>query len=131
MKTCKCCGQEKELDSYYRHRSGNPYAYCKSCHRDRQQEWKRRNPGKHREFVWRNKYGIDLTSEQYEEMHRLQKGLCKICGRPEPASGRRLAVDHSHVTGEIRGLLCTKCNTTVGWVEMHPALITYLERKTP
>ncbi len=79
-----------------------------------------------RESQWKTR-GIVFTSEQYEEMHTAQGGVCKICERPEPVSGRRLAVDHNHETGKVRGLLCTKCNTTAGWVEMHPNLITYLK----
>lgn len=130
VKTCKQCGQVKALDAYYLYsNTGKPYAFCKSCHSARRNQWAKDNPDKHRAFNWRNKYGIDFTPEQYESMHKLQGGVCKICGRPEPASGRRLAVDHDHRTGEVRGLLCTKCNTTVGWVEMHPALIAYLAKE--
>jgi Recombination endonuclease VII. len=68
-----------------------------------------------------------MTSDAYDMLLLSQEGKCKICARPEPVSGRRLAVDHDHQTGEVRGLLCTKCNTTVGWVEMHPNLNAYLK----
>lgn len=114
------------MGEFYRYKSGTPYRYCKACHKARTAKWHRANPNVTRSSRWRHKYGIDLTVEQYDEMHDLQAGLCKICGRAESASGRRLAVDHDHETGAIRGLLCTKCNTTVGWVELHPGLLTYL-----
>lgn len=42
-----------------------------------------------------------------------QGGRCAICRR-EPEQGRRLAVDHDHATGEVRGLLCKACNTALG-----------------
>lgn len=40
----------------------------------------------------------------------LQRGACATCG----ASGRKLVVDHDHVTGLVRGLLCRSCNSTEG-----------------
>ncbi len=43
-----------------------------------------------------------------------QDGKCMICKKP-PRS-RKLAVDHNHQTGEVRSLLCTKCNTALGLV---------------
>jgi len=68
------------------------------------------------------KYGI--TAEQYEEMNRLQGGRCLICGQAERGTRRgipkTLAVDHDHDTGEIRGLLCSKCNTAIGLLDDDP-----------
>lgn len=59
------------------------------------------------------KYG--LTLETYDLILQKQRGVCSICNSPESAmAGRSLAVDHSHVSGEVRGLLCTKCNTALG-----------------
>jgi hypothetical protein len=49
-----------------------------------------------------------LTLKQYDQMFTTQGGVCAICGEPELT--RRLAVDHDHKTGEVRGLLCSKCN---------------------
>lgn len=51
------------------------------------------------------KYG--LTPEEYQSLCDKQNGRCAICGGRE---SRRLAVDHCHETGEIRGLLCSGCN---------------------
>ena len=52
------------------------------------------------------KYG--LTQKQYEYMWKLHKGLCWICNRPPKKV--RLNIDHDHVTGRVRGLLCFRCN---------------------
>lgn len=63
-------------------------------------------------------YGVDAT--RYQEMLREQKGVCAICSQPEKitdnASGKSkdLAVDHDHVTGAVRALLCSACNTAIG-----------------
>lgn len=51
-------------------------------------------------------YGI--TAARYDEILRLQGRRCAICGN-QPRS-MRLAVDHDHKTGEVRGLLCKRCN---------------------
>ena len=64
-----------------------------------------------------NKFGI--TTEQYEEMLQKQNGVCAICNHPEVAKHKSgitlsLAVDHNHITGQIRGLLCHKCNRAIG-----------------
>jgi hypothetical protein len=56
---------------------------------------------------------FDLTPEQYTEMLESQNGVCSICKQPE--NGKSLAVDHCHKTGEIRGLLCGKCNRGLGF----------------
>jgi Recombination endonuclease VII len=46
-------------------------------------------------------------------MREEQGGRCAICGR----ATERLLVDHCHVTGCVRGLLCYTCNTFLGWYE--------------
>ena len=60
----------------------------------------------------RKKYGITL--EQYEQLLHSQNGGCAICGRTEEPDGRRLAIDHCHTTGEVRGILCNNCNNGLG-----------------
>ncbi len=62
-----------------------------------------------RKYVKR--YGI--TIDEYDTLLRSQNGVCAICSR-EPVDGQRLAVDHDHKTGKVRGLLCFKCNTGLG-----------------
>jgi hypothetical protein len=60
-----------------------------------------------------------LTVEQYDKMHSDQNGVCAICSQPERSirggKVKFLAVDHCHYTGEIRGLLCSKCNPMLGY----------------
>jgi hypothetical protein len=60
-------------------------------------------------------FGIGL--EQYDKLFLAQEGRCAICGKHQTEFPRALAVDHNHETGEIRGLLCSKCNTSLVIVE--------------
>lgn len=53
-----------------------------------------------------------ITPDEYDAILAAQDGGCAICGRP-PREGKRLAVDHDHKTGYIRGLLCFVCNRRV------------------
>lgn len=53
------------------------------------------------------KYGMNF--EEYDNMIKLQKGVCAICKMP-PKDGKNLHIDHDHVTGIVRGLLCFRCN---------------------
>lgn len=57
------------------------------------------------------KYGI--TEEQYNEILRNQHGCCAVCKRPATDFKNRLAVEHDHTTGRIRGLACFQCNKFV------------------
>lgn len=52
------------------------------------------------------KYG--LTPDEFHALLEAQGGVCAICGGTD--TQRRLAVDHDHESGEVRGLLCSGCN---------------------
>lgn len=54
-----------------------------------------------------------LEPHEFDRMFNEQNGVCAICGK-ECASGKRLAIDHNHTTGRVRGLLCSNCNTSLG-----------------
>lgn len=81
----------------------------------------------------RQKYG--LTPEGYDAIHAKQKGLCAVCGKPEKTITakyhtvlnrrliRRLAVDHCHKTGKVRGLVCSNCNRGMGMFGDDPDLM--------
>lgn len=59
-------------------------------------------------------YGV--TVEQFQEMLEFQAGLCAMCCAPM-VPGRGTHIDHDHVTGKVRGLLCGTCNTSLGLFE--------------
>ena len=73
----------------------------------------RESKDKTRWYYIKKKYG--LSKEEYFKILAEQNGVCYICQRtPEKAQrgkrARHLSVDHDHVTGHVRGLLCTWCN---------------------
>ena len=72
--------------------------------RARGREWQRR---KRYEKV----YHISLAD--YDAMRKRQNGVCAICKR----SGQALCVDHCHACGKVRGLLCGKCNSVLGFCD--------------
>ena len=68
-----------------------------------------------RTYWLRKKYGI--TAEQFEQRLLEQNGKCFICSIDKSSSKKNLHVDHCHATGKIRGILCHRCNTKLGWFE--------------
>jgi hypothetical protein len=84
--------------------------------REKAAEWRERNRDRARYLDFRKhvvrKYGI--TMEQYEQFVAEHDNRCAICGSRQSRGHERLCVDHCHDTGEIRGLLCHRCNTAIG-----------------
>lgn len=74
-------------------------------------------------------YGITLT--QYNILFNKQEGKCAICKKHQLEFELKLAVDHCHKTGKVRGLLCTACNQAIGKfeekIENFNSAIKYLE----
>lgn len=72
---------------------------------------------------WRQmKHRYGLTLENYKKMLEDQGGVCKICKQP-CKSRSHLSVDHCHESGHIRGLLCDRCNTSIGKFDENPGLL--------
>ncbi len=64
-----------------------------------------------RAYLWAR---FKLRPDQYDAMLESQGGGCAICGASKCKTGKRLAVDHDHKTGAIRGILCAGCNQGLG-----------------
>lgn len=71
--------------------------------------------------------------QKYKQLIENQNNLCALCNRPETKVDKRinkvraLAIDHCHITGKVRGLLCFECNTALGKIERNlDRLLTYL-----
>lgn len=83
---------------------------------------------KKRSYNRLKKYGV--SQAEYDQMFENQEGKCLGCNRHQSKLTRNLCVDHCHTSGKIRGLLCYKCNSAIGYMEenidtMHN-LIKYL-----
>lgn len=70
------------------------------------------------EYNLKKKY--NLTVDEYTTLLKAQKGVCAICGEE---CTRRLAVDHNHTTGKVRGLLCNNCNRGIGHLQDNSNLL--------
>ena len=121
-KVCKLC-QEYAADYYAKRVTAGCCASCKTpttgksrCHVCLQ--------ASHRSKL--KAYG--LTADDYDRILRCQNGVCAICRKSEVTkhSGAtiRLAVDHDHRTGAVRGLLCSLCNRFLGLVGEDSSLIS-------
>ena len=84
--------------------------------------WYARNKDKHKDSVLKRMYGLPL--EEYTRILTAQGGTCGICKTAtEGNCGRQLSVDHNHSTGEVRGLLCGRCNSVLGFIDEHPGVL--------
>lgn len=145
------CQVVKPLDAFHTakgNRDGHSNR-CKACvaeyakqryqaNRDQVQAinkaWQDKNPDGQRSARYKVRFGI--TAADYDAKLASQGGVCAICGRPETKRNQSglmsLAVDHNHTTGQVRGLLCYRCNTTLGGLDedtaIMRAMIDYLHR---
>ncbi len=145
-KPCRKCGGTE------RYLSGNKP--CVRCLKEssalrsktKRKEWSRKNKEKinaynkeryhsltEEEKILRNrKYTVSqygLTLEEYDVILETQKGVCAICSE---APEGNLHIDHNHITNEVRGLLCGKCNRAIGLlnddVSLFSKAINYLNK---
>ena len=136
-RTCIDCGKRGSVDGFTRGRN-----VCIPCRAIRGRVWKSENPGRVSASRLRNaaatlareeirkatRKGLDPAVVQ---AHRERHGdTCDICGGPPIR--KSFAVDHDHITGVFRGLLCDHCNLALGLLKDDPirirAAARYLER---
>jgi hypothetical protein len=118
MKTCKRCFELKPVTEFCKNKRSKDglYSYCRPCSNDKTKAFysqlsdEKKDEYNHRGNL-KKKFGI--SPQDYSAMLSKQDGVCAVCKKPD-SEGKRLAVDHCHNTGKIRGLLCGHCNTGLG-----------------
>ncbi len=128
--SCTTCGIEKPIEQFPKR--GRT---CKACVAEYHLRWRtvpangERMAAKNREYqaanptrhvdAWRHRvYG--LTRESFLGMCAAQGDLCAICAGPFDGTPQ---VDHDHATGEVRGILCGRCNRGIGYFGDTPDLL--------
>lgn len=115
VKSCKSCNKSFKPNS-------SRHAYCGS--------WKVRNTCAYMIYYLHRRgrrYGI--AGKYIQAMHSSQSGMCAICGK-DICDISSYNVDHNHVTGKVRGLLCRVCNIGISHIEKEGWLdkaLKYLE----
>lgn len=120
MKQCSKCGEKKSPDEFQKGRN-----QCKPCVYGAQREARLRNHDEYKRYIrdreFQRRLGISL--EDYEAI--MTDALCAICDDPAEA------LDHDHVSGQIRQPLCFRCNAGIGMFLESPdrmrKAIDYLE----
>lgn len=117
-KRCYVCTQTKPLSEFKNNRSKSDgkSAECKVCANAASVEWQKKG-----NYTTKHMRMAGLSREDYNEILEQQNHKCAICGKPETYCNqyglKKLAVDHDHVTGKFRGLLCQSCNTKLAVLE--------------
>ena len=130
MKECTKCRETKTLEEFYRNhrRKDGRQTFCKKCASAHRAEWGRANKDKVQVYRLYDKY--KLRPEEFEAMLEAQSNTCKLCPTVFTDTLDR-HIDHDHSTGEVRGILCRRCNIMIGWYEAipdHNAVLSYLGR---
>lgn len=129
MKKCNKCKESKSLEDFSKAQKSKDgrTAMCKLCLYTKRKEERKKDPERfaqyrkeykkgnfdsYRETKLKNKFGVTL--EWYDEKLAAQNNRCAICAAHVSVLSKNLAVDHCHTTGNVRGLLCAKCNLGIG-----------------
>ena len=99
-----------------------------TVHSQRNRRYAKEHPDKFAGYTRKFKY--KMTPAIYKDIWDSQNGLCEICKQPETGRGG-LRVDHDHSTGDLRALLCMRCNAGIGLfresLELLKLAVRYLE----
>ena len=128
MKLCTKCKKTKPLTEFSKSKKEKQYVQyrCKECNKVYREQRKEHV----KDYHLRRSFGLSLAD--YQKMFDEQQGVCKICNESD-INNKKLAVDHCHTTGKIRGLLCGSCNRGLGYFRDNEDLLikaaTYLKEQ--
>jgi hypothetical protein len=132
--TCTQCKIDKPESDYYirknRPNGKGRLSECKECMKSRVKNRYDNDPDLVNDMRAANTYGISL--QEVRDMRERSGGICSICNQEGQHHHKRLVIDHDHNTGKVRGLICSKCNSMIGWcgenTETLQNLIEYLNK---
>jgi len=123
---------------YYNTHKEKILAYQKeyNCnHREKRNAYIREYRHTHKEKIknynLKSNHGLSIT--EFDNLLLAQDNKCLICGQPlDLLNPKLIHIDHNHLTGKVRGILCNKCNMAIGLLRDNPEYIRnaleYLER---
>lgn len=146
MKTCAKCHQDKLEQEFSRRKTAKDglHSVCKSCcgldylavsgkrraqskaryaanpekHREKVRKWREHNSDTWKGMCLRKDYWPHLSAAEalieYQKLFNKQGGKCAIC------PNECMCIDHDHLTGKVRGLLCHTCNSMLGHSKDNP-----------
>jgi Recombination endonuclease VII len=134
MKTCKVCGKEKLEAEFYKRKNNDSRAKsdpCRECslaarkadYHKRSDEMSKRakiyrklNPEKIRDTKLKQTYGVGI--DYFNTKLKEQGGVCAGCRQNVKTIWKgkevNMALDHDHLSGKVRGVLCMHCNRGLG-----------------
>ena len=114
-KHCNKCGEPLVVEKTWRKADAKNYMYtCIDCKNDYERSRIDNDAEKLRRREKKLVRDFGITLADYYRIMEEQSGRCCICDVHQIELSRPFAVDHSHETGQIRGLLCFDCNTSIG-----------------
>lgn len=114
---CGDCLQVLELEKF-----GRDAPNCLEC--TRAYQLARYHKNKHKR-PWLDRYlrsAYGITAEEYNALFEAQGNVCAICGT-DSTKGKNWCVDHNHVTGKVRAILCDGCNRGLGYFYESPTAL--------
>lgn len=131
-KWCSWCLTTHPVEAFGTRKRGGYNSECREGATQKAREWAKANPARRKEqgsrrdplknvvYNLRAKAkALGLDPDDIERRWRAHSGLCDICGNP-CRTGRRLAIEHNHATGEFRGFACLDCNLMLGHAHDDP-----------
>ena len=149
-KTCGKCSTTKPVADFYQS-NGIAKSWCKDCSKDYQKDLYKKDPQRavDRSRNWREKYADKVSARRKENRPaaylyelRYKYGLskddatrllsengshCAVCGIQFSDKSKR-SLDHCHETGKVRGFLCRRCNSVLGFVNDDQAILGKLAK---